>query len=105
MLKKFLKNKPALDTSKFEKYPDVVVKHLNGLKGTGFESCAACPGTTGKVVEHEDTPKMLCTRCGATGVHITAAQANHCDGSSPVRHRSNKKHRHFLPVQQSLALL
>lgn len=61
------------------------LKHLKALQDSGFEKCANCAGTAGKI--HEDGT-MQCSKAGAIPIQITAAQAKECDGTSPVAEKS-----------------
>jgi hypothetical protein len=64
-----------------------VDKHVAALEGTGFERCATCPGSGGKVVDG----CMNCSRAGASPVLITVTQAKCCDGTKPPPYHTKKK--------------
>lgn len=57
-----------------------VENHLKTFRGTSFEKCACCPGTSGRM---EDDGRMKCSRCGAVPVLITGKQAKECNGTKP----------------------
>ena len=65
----------------------VVEKHSKALKGTGFECCARCPGTSGKV----ESGKMRCSRVGGKPEFISLVQAARCDGSRPPPYSLGKR--------------
>lgn len=53
----------------------VVFKHKEALKGTGFECCAGCPGTSGRV----EKGKMRCSRSAiGVPVEVTKKEAQKC---------------------------
>lgn len=64
-----------------------VDKHVAALEGTGFEKCATCPGSGGKVVNG----CMYCSRAGAKPVLITVVQAQCCNGIKPPPYHTQKK--------------
>lgn len=64
-----------------------VDRHVVILKGTGFERCAKCPGSGGKVVDG----RMPCSRCGAVPQLITVMQAQACMGKKPPPYDAQKK--------------
>lgn len=66
-----------------------VDKHIAALQGTGFERCATCPGSGGKVVDG----CMSCSRAGAIPVLITVIQAKCCEGTKPPPYHVQKKPR------------
>ncbi|MSU74666.1 DUF2318 domain-containing protein [Candidatus Kaiserbacteria bacterium] len=78
MLKKLKSKKPEW----------AIEKHKISLKGTGFERCASCPGTAGKVREDGT---MCCGRCGPVVKPITLEQAKGCNGISPILLPPKKK--------------
>lgn len=61
------------------------LKHLKALQGTGFEKCANCAGTAGKVSEDGTMP---CSKAGAIPMQVTASQAQVCDGTNPIAEKS-----------------
>ncbi len=82
--KEALEKKPALNTGKMRNHSDVVVKHRKALAETGFADCAPCPGCAGKTQWEGNEHKMKCSRAGPTGALVTVAQAQCCDGTSPI---------------------
>jgi hypothetical protein len=57
-----------------------LLKHTQALKGTGFDRCARCCGTTGKVVNGF----MGCSNAGPTVVYVTLIVARGCNGKNPL---------------------
>jgi hypothetical protein len=65
------------------KYAFVVTKHKKALQGTGFECCAPCPGTSGKVTDGH----MRCSNAGPRPIYIDVDTANRCEGGKPFPKR------------------
>lgn len=80
-----------------KKHGWVIEKHQKALIGTGFEDCAPCPGCAPEKIENE---KMKCSRCGPTGVLITPAQAQRCDGTRPPPYNRIQKNKKRTRVQK-----